>query len=516
MMAKNYRQKYLKIYFWQILSVLLGFCSLFIVVPYLSSNKIIFGIYSVCTSLTIFFSYADLGFLAAGTKYAAEYYVQGKRYEEIRIIGFTAFVMVSIFSFLALVIVILGCCPKLLIPELVVGTKMYSISRNLLLILAFSCPIIIGQRILGLIFTIRVEDYKYQRIMILGNITRILSVFVFFGKGRYLIVEYFFFYQIVSLCIVLFGLLYSRKYGYKIRELIHCFKFDKEIFEKMKKLSVTALLLSLSMIVYYELDQIVISHILGVESVALYGAALSVLTLVRTFNSIVYSPYASRYNHFVGLGDYDGLNSFVNKMIIMFAPILTVPIITLSLLAKPFVASWLGSNYVDASLLVTFLVLSFIPNFVRDPLTSYLVAKEDNRILVKFNILMPFLYWLGIILTIRNWGLLSFAFFKFIIPFLPAVGYWIVVKKDFCAIGKKLVSFIKVLKVVVPPLFMVMIISAIVYPHMCFEKNSMSLGYNIFIMSLCVIGGLLVSIPFNDYYKEEIKRIINKITSYGI
>ena len=85
--------------------------------------------------------------------------------------------------------------------------------------------------------------------MILGNITRILSVFVFFGKGRYLIVEYFFFYQIVSLCIVLFGLLYSRKYGYKIRELIHCFKFDKEIFEKMKKLSVTALLLSLSMIV---------------------------------------------------------------------------------------------------------------------------------------------------------------------------------------------------------------------------------------------------------------------------
>ena len=117
-MITNYRQKYLKIYFWQILSVLLGFCSLFIVVPYLSTNKIIFGIYSVCTSLTIFFSYADLGFLSAGTKYAAEYYVQGKRSEEIRIIGFTAFIMVSIFSILALGIVVLGCCPNLLIPEL--------------------------------------------------------------------------------------------------------------------------------------------------------------------------------------------------------------------------------------------------------------------------------------------------------------------------------------------------------------------------------------------------------------
>lgn len=506
-MITNYRQKYLKIYFWQILSVLLGFCSLFIVVPYLSTNKIIFGIYSVCTSLTIFFSYADLGFLSAGTKYAAEYYVQGKRSEEIRIIGFTAFIMVSIFSILALGIVVLGCCPNLLIPELVAGTEMYYISRALLLILAFSCPVIIGQRILGLIFTIRVEDYKYQRIVIIGNVARILSVFIFFSKGRYMIVEYFFFYQLVNFLIVFIGLLYSRKYGYKVSDLLRAFKYDKEVFDKMKKLSGTSLLTSLCMIVYYELDQIVISHFLGVEYVAVYGAALSVLTLVRTFNSIVYSPYASRYNHFVGFKDYEGLKSFVNKMITMFAPVLTIPIFTLALLAKPFVISWIGPNYVDASLLVTFLVLSFVPNFVKDPLSSYLIAMENNRILVKFNILMPIVYWFGILLTINIWGLLSFALFKFIVPFITTIGYWFVVKKEFNSSGGKLTSFITVLKTIIPSVVILLCISLLVYPHMYFEKYSLALGFNILIMGVCVFCGILVSIPFNNYYKAELKRI---------
>lgn len=159
----DYRKNYIKIYFWQIISVLLGFAALFVVVPYISSNKIIYGIYSVCTSLTIFFSYADLGFLASGVKYAAEHYVRGEHKEEIRIIGFTSFIMVCVFAVLALGIMVLGIFPKLLIPELSDGSKQMHIAQCLLFTLAISCPILIGQRLLGLVFTIRVEDYKYQR-----------------------------------------------------------------------------------------------------------------------------------------------------------------------------------------------------------------------------------------------------------------------------------------------------------------------------------------------------------------
>ena len=92
-MQNSYSKNYLKIYFFQILSIVLGFTSLFVVVPFLSEDKTTFGIYSVCISITIFFSYADLGFLGAGMKYAAERFSKNEREEEIKIVGFTHFVL---------------------------------------------------------------------------------------------------------------------------------------------------------------------------------------------------------------------------------------------------------------------------------------------------------------------------------------------------------------------------------------------------------------------------------------
>lgn len=74
-MQVSYTKNYIKIDFLQILSILLGFVSMFIVVPYLSSDQTTYGIYSVCISVTIFLSYAYLYFLGAGQKYAAVYAV---------------------------------------------------------------------------------------------------------------------------------------------------------------------------------------------------------------------------------------------------------------------------------------------------------------------------------------------------------------------------------------------------------------------------------------------------------
>ena len=484
--------------------MLLGFASLFVVIPYLSSDKTLYGIYSACTALTIFFSYADLGFLPSGVKYASEYYIKGDLQTEIKIVGFTVFIMLPIFFALTLGIAIIGIIPKLLIPELIEGSDSFYIARKLLLVLAVSSPIIMAQRILNIVFTIRVENYKYHKMMILGSFIRILSILYFFRENKYQIVEFYTFFQFVNLAIVLYGISYIRKYNYHIKKFLHEIRFDRAIFDKVKKLSITSFLIFLSVVIFYELDQIAISHILGIEAVAIYGAALSIFMLVRTFCSLVYSPYSSRYNHFIGLGDYFGLTRFVNKMILVFAPIIIIPITTLSLLAEPFVVSWLGIKYAESSIIASLLVLSFIINFITDPISNYFISMERNTYLVKYNLLLPLVYWTGVISFIGLLGLKSFAIFKFIVPYFLGVGYYFLAKKDFKARGYKFVYTKELFMAIISPFVIVCTASVIAKSYMISEHSTYALFLNIIIMCGVSFISFLLSVPFNSTLRYEI------------
>lgn len=510
-MSINYRKNYFRIYFWQAISILLGFASLFVVVPYLSSDKTLYGIYSVCTSLTIFFSYADLGFISAGVKYAAEYFIQGDRRNEMRVIGFTAFIMISAFAVVALAILLLAIRPEWLVPDVAVGSDGYYIARALLFTLAIACPIIMGQRILGIVFTIRVEDYLYQRMMIVGNIVRILSVLYFFHNGQYRVVEYYIFYQAVNLIVVICGLVYTRRYGYRIIDLLHSIHFDREVFDKVKTISGTSLIMTLCMILYYELDQVVISHWVGIDAVAVYGAALSVLTLVRTFCSLLYSPYTSRYNHYVGLNDMEGLVCFVRKMISMFGPILVIPIATIAVFSKPFVVSWIGEQYADSALLVLLLVLSFASNYVKDPIGCYFIATERNRILIRYNVLMPIIYWIGVVVTINYLGLLSFAIFKFVAPTIVALYYWNIAARDFQAKGFEFASVKESVLTLLPPIIALLLLGYILIPNMWYNHDKISLLYNICAMAIALIISIVVGVLFNKTLRSEVISYSNTI-----
>ena len=92
-MQKSYTKNYLKIYVTQFLSIVINLSSLIIVIPYLTSNPQVYGIYSLCVSLLIFLSYADLGFMSAGYKYASEYYAQNNQKEELEVVGFVSFIL---------------------------------------------------------------------------------------------------------------------------------------------------------------------------------------------------------------------------------------------------------------------------------------------------------------------------------------------------------------------------------------------------------------------------------------
>lgn len=512
----NYRTKYIKIYLWQAISIILGFASLFIVVPYLSSNKTLYGIYSVCTSLTIFLSYADLGFLSSGLKYAAEYYIRGEKAEEVKVIGFTAILMLIVFLVIDAVFVFLGFNPQILIPELEANTDNYRIAQTLIFLLASGCPLIIIQRVLSIIFTIRVEDYKYQRITIFAGLLRITAAVILFSGGKYRVVEYYAFYQFVNLLIVIVALISIKRYGYNVKSLIRAVRFDKGIFKKEISLSMASFLFMISMLLYNELDQIAISNIFGIQAVALYAAAFSIMTFIRTYSSLVYSPYSSRYNHYIGIRNYHGLVEFTKKMVRMFGPILVLPIVNVALFSDAFVVSWLGEEYTEAAILVSFLVLSYTPNFMTQPLSCYMTASEKNKKIVTGAILLPLVYWGGIIVLSQLLDVKSFAIMKFAAPALLVFFYWGVISQDVRKLGFAFLNPWKILGNLLVPIAVAVLMSYALHPYMRYAHDRLSLFINILFIGVATIISLASSLVTNKDLREQLRIVFNKFIAVFI
>ena len=154
MSQNSYTFNYLKIYFWQGISIVLNLLSMFIVIPSLTENPSIYGIYIVCISANIFLTYADIGFAGAGYKYDAESFARKNLEEEIEIVGFIGFILFLFVILFALAITSIAFNQRILINNLN-DTSEINIASKLLFILAIFSPTIIFQRILEIIYGIR-------------------------------------------------------------------------------------------------------------------------------------------------------------------------------------------------------------------------------------------------------------------------------------------------------------------------------------------------------------------------
>ena len=134
------------------------FASIFVVVPFITKEPEIFGIYSICLSLGIFFNYADLGFLKATKKYGAECYARGERLKEMQFLGFGSFILLILTLILTAVIFYLGFYPDILIDGLSTP-KTFSVASKLLITLAIFTPFTIFRRLIEMIFLIRLEPF---------------------------------------------------------------------------------------------------------------------------------------------------------------------------------------------------------------------------------------------------------------------------------------------------------------------------------------------------------------------
>lgn len=490
-MQLSYSKNYVSIYFWQGLSILLGFLSLFVIVPYLSSDKSLYGVYSVCISVTVFLSYADLGFLSAGQKYASEAYSRDESDQEIRLIGFSHFILLFFVLLIAGFFLYLSFSPEILIKDIQPGEQT-QISSSLLQILAIFAPVIVIQRTLQTIFSIRLQEYKLQRLTILGNLLKISSVFWFFRQNSYNLVSYFFFVQVVNLLVSLIGIMLAKKlFHYNFISLFSHFRFDKTIFKQTKGLAFSSVFVTLSWILYYEIDSFVIGRMFGASQVAIYAIGFTVLTFFRSVFGVVFSPFSARFNHFIGQGQMEQLQVFYKQVISLTFPIVVLPIIAVEVFANPIVMTWVGSDYSASIPIMRWLVLCNFLAFISYPAGMLLIALKKIKSIYLVNLLMPIIYWGGIWMTYKIWGLESFAIFKFLAFTLSGFIYINVTLKF---LGISFMEYLR--KLVYPYLFSLSVfVVLLLLGDSLFieEKNKLNLLYNGMYISFCFCIAFFVS-----------------------
>ncbi|MES2590492.1 MAG: polysaccharide biosynthesis protein [Bacteroidota bacterium] len=479
---------------------------MFIVVPYLTSNPPVYGIYTVCISVSIFLAYADLGFMGAGQKYAAEHFARGETEQEIKVIGFTSFVLFIFLLVFTAVFLYLSINPGLLLKDLVPG-KETSIASSLLLILALFTPITLLQRLLQMIFGIRLEDYIIQRTNIVASLVKISSVLWFFRNGQYNIVGYFLFVQIVNFLSAIIALVIARQlYNYNFKALASSVRFNKEVFAKTKTLALTSLYLTIIWILYYELDSVIIGKFIGASKVAIYAIGLTVLSFFRSILGILFSPFSFRFNHFIGVNDLEGLKRFYLQITIVMAPLVVIPIISISLFAKSLILSWVGNDYIESVEIARFLVLCNLFAFITYPAGMLLMAQERIKEMYFVNTLIPIVFWLGVALTYPFWGLKSFAVFKLIAFGISAIVYYFVIVKF---LNITVIQLMKkmILPLLLPVLFLV-IVSFFVKNFVPYEKSKLNVLIIAMLTGGCIIGTFFIQYVSSAEIRKTVKGLI--------
>lgn len=496
---------FIKIYLWQLISILFNFAALFIVTPFLSSNQPLYGIYTIVISAYLFIAYADFGFLSAGMKYAAENFALKKQKEEIEIIGFSGFIFLCFVSLYAICIICVSFKPEILLE----GLKSVSergIATKLLLILAVFSPVFVFQRIIQIIFGVRLQDYKFQRILIISNIIKISSTFYFFRNGNYQIVEYFLFSQLCILGAVIAGIILAKKQlNYDIFLLVKSLKFSKNIYLKTKKLAFTSIFLTISWILYYEMDPFVIGKFLGTNSVAIYAIGLTLISYFRSLFGILFTPFVAKFNHFVGLQDKVGLQNYFLKVLIIFLPLTVFPVLSTYLSANSFILSWVGPQYSSSIIIAKILVLSYIFSFITSPSGILIMANERVKALFITSALQPIIFWLGVICTYKYLGLAAFAYFKFIALLLESIVYLFIITK-FLEI-----NIIHLLKKIMLPTFIPVIFIIGIYlflkDQFPLQQNKLNLVKYCTLNITCISSGLISYYFTSSIFREFINRV---------
>lgn len=458
-------------------------------------------------SFNIFLNYADIGFINAGFKYAAEYFSRGELKNEMSIIGFVSFIL-AIFLFIPFAFfMVCSYNPDLLIGGITADSERHIASQLLFIQGIFSFNIIFNK--IGVIaYGIRLENHKINQIGIIANLTKIASIFYFFSSSGYNIVGYFLFGKIVeTISFLIIISLTTKRLNYDLSFIIKSFRFSKPIFEKTKDLAIVTFLGSLLWIVYYELDSVIITKFLGAEVFAFFAIGLALTKFIRSFFSIIFGPFNARFNHIAGLNEFDQLNHYYIKTLKTVFPVLFLLVLCIITFREAIIISWVGKQFNLSVDILLFLALAMLLTAIRNLSVAMATSLEKTRLLLFINVGMAIGYWSFILLTFKSFGVLSFAYSRFIVFIIADLVFLFVL----CQLIH--INFYKLIydlfKPILVPSIIIIISSHLYLSFFSFYLNKSKI--NVLLVIGSVAAMYFISLLTLYFTSREVKDLISKL-----
>lgn len=390
-----FKKQYFSILFWKSMVYVMGVFSLLIITPHLASQPKIFGIYAFCSSIIIFFSYADLGFIIAARKFAAEYIAKKQLKQEIAVTAFSCLIFLLFSIPISIAILYFSFHPGILINDLV-DKQEKEIASSLLLILSCSFPIIILQRVIQIIYSVRLEDYHVFKFEIVGIIFKIAAIYYFFTNGHYQIVEYFLFYNVLNLInLIILCFLAAKRYHYDFLFFVKSLRYRKSIYDKVSRLAFNSLFVSIAWLLFYEIDLLLVTSLAGALAGAQYAIAYNIANVLRNLLGTIYYPFTVKFNHLY-ISNKEQLKATF-YIILKLGSYLLIPGLTiLAVFSRPLILSWVGQDFLPSVIIMQLLIASYFFYPLNTPIAAIIMTKLNIRVLYINSILMVIIQYLGL------------------------------------------------------------------------------------------------------------------------
>jgi O-antigen/teichoic acid export membrane protein len=143
--------------------------------------------------------------------------------------------------------------------------------------------------------------------------------------------------------------------------------FNRETLKLIFGFSWKVQLSSISNLLVYQVDRVLLSHYLGLAAVGNYEVANRIATQARVFIASVFTPMTPAASALQAADEFGKLRGLYNRSM-KYMAVAAIPFSFLIIaLAHPFVKTWLGAGYTTSAYTMQFLMLAYMINLLPGP-----------------------------------------------------------------------------------------------------------------------------------------------------